>query len=222
MTLRNALEAVYTAFAEMPRPEYIQHEPYELEPGEVRQLLTFPLRELSPELMRSYKFESVYNVGTWDDFRYFLPRLLETLTLSPDDPDHWEQLEDIASRLRFAREKGYSLTSVQAQSLYSYALAWWEAFLEAPPYILPAPMILDWGTLQTFGPTRAELLKLWREHPRGAQHLAYALVCNAHAGLPPEWPKAEAVTWLEAAFFANPDGEAAQTLSNALLSLQQE
>lgn len=215
MNLRAALEAVYAAFADQARPTYIIHESYELRPEEVHQLLNLPLRELSPELMRSYKFEAVTCVGTWDDFRYFFPRLLETLTLTPEDPDCWEQLEDMAWRLRYAREKEYSITTAQAESLRQYALAWWQAFLEAGPTLLPAEFILSWETLQTFGTARAELLRLWREHPRGAEHLAYGIVCP-----PAEWPGSEIVAWLEAALSADPDGDAAQLIREALTSVR--
>ncbi len=218
MNLYEALDAVYDAFSVQLRPKQIVHEPYELQAGEVKQLLSWPLRELSPGLMRSYLFDALYTVGTWEDFRYFLPRLLEVFIFDESGALNWEGLRDIADRLDYARENSLPLTSEQAGTLYAFSMICWRLFLWTGPRAHPADVVLDLRILQAFGPTTAELVQLWRKHPQGAWHLAHTMEFNGT--LPPEWHPADAMAWLEAEFLADPDGDAARTIVNTLLYLQ--
>jgi hypothetical protein len=75
--LQEAIEHLYTVFAQYrPRrpvhgcpcctPEYDQE-----------RLNTIPLRELPPDLLDSYLRNAMTTWGTEEDFKYFLPRLLE-------------------------------------------------------------------------------------------------------------------------------------------------
>lgn len=210
MTLAQAVEDLYTAFSSVPRATHIRHQPCELQPGEVRQLLTVPLRELSPGLMRSYLFGAVHHVGTWDDFRYFLPRLLELLIPGEIEP------EPVAWRLKYAHEQGFPLADTQRTALHAFALASWGDLLRGWSWF--ADMVLRWNTLEPFGVTRPELLALWRAHPDGARALAEVLLLNG--SLPPEWPRAEVMLWLEEACLAAPGADEAQALSDALLMLE--
>lgn len=214
MTLPEAIAQAYAAFADMPRPKQIRHESWELEAGEEKALVTRPLRELSSGLMRSYLFDSVYHVGTWDDFRYFLPRLLE---LSPQWYRAGHDIEiDISGRLRYAQEQGLPLTDAQRRALHDYGLAFWGDML--PDYAVFADMYLSWKTFEPFGVTRSELLSAWWTHSAGALALAYVLLAK---GTPPaEWPRAEVLTWLERAFFAESDEDNRQSLSDSILILE--
>lgn len=214
MTLPEAIAQAYAAFADMPRPKQIRHESWELEAGEEKALVTRPLRELSSGLMRSYLFESVYHVGTWDDFRYFLPRLLELLP-------EWDRVGydigiDISGRLRYAQEKGFPLTDAQRRALHDYALALWSNLL--PEYAPYAECHLCWGDLEPFGVSRSELLSVWWTHSAGALALANVLLLNSTP--PAEWPRAEVLAWLERAFFAETDADNRQSLSDAILILE--
>ncbi|MBB6053208.1 hypothetical protein [Armatimonas rosea] len=69
-----ALEALYTAFADAPRPTVIPHSP--LKQLDTAPLLTKPLRALTDEDLSDYHF-GVFNTITEDSFAYFLPRLVE-------------------------------------------------------------------------------------------------------------------------------------------------
>ncbi|ULH17974.1 hypothetical protein MF271_23725 (plasmid) [Deinococcus sp. KNUC1210] len=73
MTLDRTVERLYTAFSTMLKPQEIVCGAYELSAGEVRQLLTHPLRGVQPGVLRSSLFDAWSTVGTWDDFRFFLP-----------------------------------------------------------------------------------------------------------------------------------------------------
>ena len=210
MTLAQSIAALYAAFAELPRPTYIRHAPHELEPGEVQQLLSVPLRELSPELMQSYLFEAVYYDGSWDDFRYYLPRILELLPCKEVD------LEKVAWQLERGQEQSFPLSDAQRAALHAFVLAYWGDML--PGFIVWAEGYLICNTLEPFGVTRPEVLALWRAHPQGALALAYLLWLNG--SVPPEWPRAEVMGWLEEARLAAPDDEEAQVFSDALLILE--
>ncbi|SMB81383.1 hypothetical protein [Deinococcus hopiensis] len=210
MTLAQAVEELYQAFADLPRPQHIVHEPYELHPHEIQQLLGCPLRELPPELMRSYLFDALFTVGTWDDFRYFLPRLLELV------PAEEIEEEKVAYRLKYAQEQGFLLSGGQQAALHAYALAYWDEVIPRWPWY--ASMLLDGCTLEAFGVQRAELLDRWWVHPKGALALAQDLHLNGQ--LPPEWSTAQVTAWVQAAFLAAPNDEEAQLLSGVLLMLK--
>lgn len=190
----------------MPTPTRIRHEQYELHPGEVALLLREPLRELSPGLMRSYLFDALYTVGTWDDFRYFLPRLLELL--AADDVE----LDPVAARLAYARERVNALT----EALHTFFLAYWSELLWRSPVY--ADLALRWGLMEQSGLSRSALLDHWQAHPSRARVLAELLLVN---GQPPgEWAGPEMKGWLEDAYFRAEDVDTQHVFSDALLILE--
>ncbi|GGR81820.1 hypothetical protein [Deinococcus sedimenti] len=208
--LQDAIAGLYTAFGTVPRPTVIRHEPYELQPGEVTALLERPLRELPPGLLRSYLCDALFTVGTWDDFRSFLPRLLELLVT--DDIE----LDPVASRLAYARERGYRLTGPQEAALETFFLSYWNHLLWHVPWY--ADLALRWGLMEQVGLTRSALLARWWAHPNRALVLAEVLLLNGTP--PPEWPRAALRDWLEAAFFTTTDAEDGRFYSDALLILE--
>lgn len=210
MGLARAIEQLYGAFQDMPRPTAITHESWELQEGEVKQLTTSPLCEIPSALMRSYLSDAVYNVGTWDDFRYFLPRLLELAQARE------VALEQIGQRIEYARERGYSLEIGQRQALRDFAVMLWDDLLSVDA--LEAERALSWETMEPFGVTRAELLGLWQRHAAGARALAQVLISNGR--LPPEWPRDEVLDWLQTAFFDESNSEMQRMLSDVILILE--
>ncbi|MGM9319768.1 hypothetical protein [Deinococcus aquaticus] len=210
--IQAAITGLYDAFGTVSRPTAIRHEPYELQPGEITGLLENPLRELFPELMRSYLLDALYTVGTWDDFRYFLPRLLELLVTDEIE------LDPIAYRLAYAREQGYRLPGTQATALEAFFLAYWDDLLWHVPWY--ADMALRWGLMEQVGLTRSALLARWWAHPNRAVALAEVLLLKGAP--PPEWPRAELRHWLETAFFASEGAEDGQFFSDALLILEHQ
>ncbi|WP_261664631.1 hypothetical protein [Deinococcus sp. Marseille-Q6407] len=215
MTLAEAIAQTYAAFADMPSPTQISKlGSFGLEAAEERALVSRPLRELSSELMRSYLFDSVYTVGTWDDFRYFLPRLLELLP-------SWAAVGhdigvDVGGRLDYRRRQGFPLTGRQQDALKAYALAYFCDQLTKNWF--SAVSLLNFQELEPFGITRAELLTLWWTHPAGALVLAQDLLLNGSP--PPEWPRADMVKWLEDAFFTEQDEKTRRMLHDAVLILE--
>ncbi|GGK86581.1 hypothetical protein [Deinococcus radiotolerans] len=160
--------------------------------------------------MRSYLGDALYRVGTWDDFRSFLPRLLELLVTDETE------LDPIADRLAYGREQGYQLPGPQEAALGAFFLAYWDDLLWHFPWY--ADLALRWGLMEQVGLTRSTLLAIWWAHPNRALVLAEVLLLNGTP--PPEWPRAALRDWLEAAFFTATDAEDERFYSSALLILE--
>lgn len=77
--LQQIIEQVYPAF-QMPPPASIEGCPHCLDRPGVDALLKKPLRELTPEDLKSYVSSALLTLGTADDYLYFLPRILEILS----------------------------------------------------------------------------------------------------------------------------------------------
>lgn len=75
--LIQAVTNLYRAFEHVPRPAKVEGCPCCADEDELRTLVEVPLRDLTPEKLRSYAFSALLTVGRGEDFRYFLPRLLE-------------------------------------------------------------------------------------------------------------------------------------------------
>lgn len=69
-----AVNALYTAFADAPRPTVIHHSP--LKELDTTLLLAKPLRDLTDDDLSDYHF-GVFHTIVEDSFAYFLPRLIE-------------------------------------------------------------------------------------------------------------------------------------------------
>ncbi len=93
---RDALEAVYRAFADVPRPLRVERygEPI------LQFLISKPLRELLDDWIGPYSGWAITTAGTERDYQYFLPRILEVALLNPV----WMGTEPavVASRLKMA------------------------------------------------------------------------------------------------------------------------
>lgn len=75
--LNRAIEALYAAFADVPKPALIEGCPCCYEEKQVDVLLATPWREISPDLMARYAFSAFKTIGSEADYLYFLPRILE-------------------------------------------------------------------------------------------------------------------------------------------------
>jgi hypothetical protein len=76
-TLSQTIEALYSAFADVPKPQAIEGCPHCIDDKNVDALLMTPLRELHPEHLSSYASSAFLTVGSAADYCYFLPRIVE-------------------------------------------------------------------------------------------------------------------------------------------------
>lgn len=75
--LEVAIERAYAAFAHVPCPTKLHASPLRNAKAILRDLTVAPLRELGAEHIQGYASYAMTTVGTRDDYRHFLPRLLE-------------------------------------------------------------------------------------------------------------------------------------------------
>jgi hypothetical protein len=77
MDLPRAIEALYAAFADTPKPARIDACPCCNDQSRIDALLTVPLRSIEPNELTQYAAHTFGTVGSVDDYPYFLPRILE-------------------------------------------------------------------------------------------------------------------------------------------------
>lgn len=76
-TLEQAIDRLYPAFADVPKPRRIDGCPCCIEQKNINVLLSSPLRLLTPDDLSAYAASAFLTVGTVADYLYFLPRILE-------------------------------------------------------------------------------------------------------------------------------------------------
>jgi hypothetical protein len=118
--LGNALEAVYRAFAR-PVPEVITGCPCCISTRGIDILLTTPLRELTGQQLWRYVSGAFLTVGGEDDFRYFLPRILD---IAVSDPGNSNEPEIVIGKLSLAEWRAWSAT--EQGVLEEFLDAWFE------------------------------------------------------------------------------------------------
>jgi hypothetical protein len=81
--LHDAIEQCYAAFADMPCPRRLEASPMRDGDKILRALTSAPLRELSGKQIGPYSGWAITTVGDADDYRHFLPRILELSVVDP-------------------------------------------------------------------------------------------------------------------------------------------
>ena len=126
--LEEAIENLYAVFA-----AYVLHGPVDgcppLAPVEEDRLQSVPMRQLSGHDLATFAFRTLTTVGTLDDFKHFLPRLLEVVA------DHgslgYTTPEVVLGKLRYGE---WALRpQVEQQAVDRYLWALWRSILETFP-----------------------------------------------------------------------------------------
>ena len=78
-----AVEGLYSAFADVPKPSGIEGCPCCIERENTDVLLAKPLRTLAPDELSNYAASAFLTAGSSADYLYFLPRILEVLVACP-------------------------------------------------------------------------------------------------------------------------------------------
>ena len=102
--LTETVEAVYAVFT-FPTPALIEGCPCCISTREVDVLLTTPLREISGQQLWRYVSGAFLTIGSEDDFRYFLPRILD---LSVSNSANSNDPEIIIGKLSLANWRSWS------------------------------------------------------------------------------------------------------------------
>lgn len=118
--LRNALDRVYRAF-DRPVPKAIEGCPCCIRKRNTDALLRTPLRELSGTTLWPYVSGAFLTVGAADDFRYFLPRILD---VSIHDPGNMLDPEVVLGKLDLARWRSWP--SAEQEAVEAFIDAWFD------------------------------------------------------------------------------------------------
>jgi len=98
-SLRKAIEEVYRAFQDVPKPSKIEGCPCCIEGKEVDVLLRKPIREITPKELSAYSSSVFLTVGSQKDFHYLVPRILE---IAVTDLGWWPDPEVSLGKLKSA------------------------------------------------------------------------------------------------------------------------
>src|SRR5579863_2006567 len=117
--LREAIEDVYAAFADVPKPENIIGCEGCIEKKNIAVVIGKPLRELSPDDLEDYADLALLTIGSVEDYLYFLPMILEILA-TREDP--WPGPEIIARGIHDAGFHSWPNVRRRAVSKYFDAI----------------------------------------------------------------------------------------------------
>jgi hypothetical protein len=135
-------EKLYTVFAAYERKEHIESCPCCRGPESLRPLYGRPLRQLTAEDLHSYAFAAMTTMGDVDDFRHFLPRILELLK----DEGFITSVdrEVVLSKLRYGNWDTW--VEEEQSAIREYLRCMWRLLLRVAPPASPYeyPPIGDW------------------------------------------------------------------------------
>ena len=96
--LKTAVETIYSAFGDIPKPEFIDGCSCCIDQKDLDILITKPLRLLTPDELDTYTSCVFLTVGSEADFLYLLPRIFEIFATD----SWWNSPEVLAAALKYA------------------------------------------------------------------------------------------------------------------------
>ena len=229
--LKRAIEALYTTFARYKLKDPVEGCPHCTSSEDDRLLSSDPLRKLSAANLERFAFKAVSTLGTLEDFKHFLPRILELAALR--GKLGYTDFEIILGKLDYAGWTHWP--ERERKAIRHYLLALWQHQL----CNYPAPIEAD-DCLCGIGNCEDDLqpyLQTWQDETAAPSidHLADFIDCNARHLLKNrrlgnafweerepqmrqviDWLLAPAITKkLESAFFNCKDPTLAEKLSTA-------
>ncbi|QVQ54143.1 hypothetical protein J4H86_10870 [Spiractinospora alimapuensis] len=130
VSVATAIERLYAAFSDVPRPSGIESCPCCCTEAEVAALL-MPrgVGDLSADVLRPYVVHVLATVGGVTDFQYFLPRILE---IACRESFQWPDLEVVTGRLWDA-EWLTAWPAHRRDAVRTVLWAVWRRILSSPP-----------------------------------------------------------------------------------------
>lgn len=170
------MEQLYLAFRHYSLPNRIEACPCCRTPGETRHLHTKPLRALDAEDLSLFTFRAMTTVGNADDFRHFLPRILELLPEDfPVDP------EVVLGKLDYAEWLKWPTQEVQAVRSYLCSLWAWARSQPLDPLNPSYPEIGEWlCAIARAEPDIAHYLTAWLSDPTPEAQTRLQTFCYEH------------------------------------------
>lgn len=121
MNLKNTIEALYETFAAYPLKSSIEGCPCCVSGSDKDKLHTAALRDLTSDNLSRYSNKAMTTWGDTDDFRHFLPRILELVAEGKFDPA-------ALRKLNYGEWKTWPENEQAA--VKDFLLAWWQAQIQ--------------------------------------------------------------------------------------------
>lgn len=157
--LAHAVERVYDIFASYPLPRLLHSSPIENAEAIFRAVSSAELRQLSGEKLGTYAGSAIWTVGDVDDYRHFLPRVLELAILG--EPSMGFDANVIAAKLERTAWRDWPSEEQQAVEALFQA-AWRKTLTKHPDKGNAVPWLEG---MVVAGMDVATALAAWRESP---------------------------------------------------------
>jgi hypothetical protein len=176
LELREAIEHLYKVFNKYPANPNMDGSPMYHDLAQWnRALLAKPLRELSMEEdLNIYYAKAMTTWGDLNDFKHFLPRIFELLTIMPTGI-----MEEVAlGKLRYGHYETWPATEQAA--IHWYLLAFWQVLLNEESEWIDALFHAYFPAIANVFPDFNQLLELWAtaDSQVAAQRLASFVYLN--------------------------------------------
>lgn len=232
MTLEQAIEKLYAAFGDVPKPKHIEGCPCCTKPSELAALVQTPLRLLSEQELDKYAHKALSTIGNEHDLMYFTPRILEL---------HAQDKLLCSPEITFGKLRECPLSPKQWDAVSNFIVGWWVELIQSEEdstHILNEVLT----AAQLFGLKWATLLQVWDDDKSlnadfqlgrfvdwHASDLDQPRDFNAFLDDSAQVELKQLKVWLqhdvikhrlERAFSVADDDETAEKISNALLFLE--
>lgn len=124
IALSAAKEALYETFSRYPLPAISSYSPYTtISEDDVRAIRSKPLRELSGDDLGKFSMKALTTWGDDNEFRHYLPRMLELVV---DEPN-WTDIPTLLGKLSTAEWRAWP--SEEQKVIENYVATLWESVL---------------------------------------------------------------------------------------------
>lgn len=237
-TFREAVERLYAVFRRYRLPAEIDPDPCFPSFCDDRPLRAAPLPELPAEAFDNYAWKAITTWGTVDDFKHFLPRMLELIAI-PMEEGRSQRLDTLHVFTKIAYGHWNRWHCDEREAIAAYAQVLWRALLTRP-YVWHGDVGRWLKDLSEIYDDLAPFLAAWEADaqsevavPWPARHLAETII-DLHQPMSKDgtlnwrqkpaqeqqlilWLSSDVVaTILETAFFRGADDSHAERLSLAV------
>jgi hypothetical protein len=134
--LREAIENLYRVFERYRLNLHTEPCPCCHSPEDDQRLRSKLLRKLGPKDLSTYSMDALYTWGSESDFKHFLPRIFELLTLVGPAEYSFVDPESVFGKLTYASCGSTSWRTwptAEQGAISNYAMAVWNAVLDSDP-----------------------------------------------------------------------------------------
>ncbi|MCO6044503.1 hypothetical protein NG895_11360 [Aeoliella sp. ICT_H6.2] len=160
--LKECIEELYATFGGYRLPEGWREQLCDPKFTKEEILRSTPLRKLTGADLTPYHWKAMTTWGTEEDFKHFVPRLLELIVprVVPIESDMASELEPcmVSNKLRYGRWSSWP--EREREAIHRFYLALWSALLASDSKVLAAPRV--WLSIIAHAEDSiAEFLEIW-------------------------------------------------------------